>query len=255
MKRAVLLCVVAAWSLLNGPLHATTRILIFPFEADNSVPHWEWLSYGLPAEIELRLLRVSSADVALHDQRVPDSKVEKVARSHGARAYVTGSFRIAGGFVEVEAVVVKLSAPDMPRKFSGRAPFSSMLRSLDDLCKSMPVATGARLLRTEHGYLDHPTTDDVEAFEFYASGLAHLRAYQADPFASEDHLVPALISMMRARKKDKGFYGPCLKMGRIHEQSGNSDRSIASYREAIRRAPGLKPAMEAIARMEGKPSL
>ena len=249
MKRMTLLCMVVVWALCSGAVHSTTRILVFPFEADNSVPRWEWLGQGLAAEVELRLLRISSVDVALYSAYVPRAQIGRIARQHGVDAYISGSYRVDGGFVEVATEVVDFSTPDMVRSFRGRAPFESVLSSLDELCKSLPISTGARLLRIERGLLDHPSTDDVKGFESYAEGLAHLRAYAADPFASEDHLVPALVAMMRARRLDDAFFGAPYQIARIHEASSNRVKAIAAYREALSRAPGLKAASKAIERL------
>jgi|SaaInl7_135m_RNA_FD_contig_121_120692_length_3373_multi_3_in_0_out_0_4 hypothetical protein len=252
MKRVIHICIVVAWTLLSSTLHAATRILVFPFEAANNVPRWEWLSHGLAAEIELRLLRISSVDVALYPEYVSAAKANRIARSHRVDAFVHGEYRVEGGFVEVTSEVVNFSNPDMPRSFDGRAPFENLLTSIDNLCSSLPVATGARLLRAERGLLDHPSTINTKGFESYAEGLAHLRAYSSDPFSSEDHLVPALVAMMRARALDDAFFGPSLQIGKIHEASSNPDKAIASFQEALGRAPGLRPARDAIDRLTRK---
>ncbi len=240
MNRLIVLCWIFVPTIcMCSLLQAGTRILVFPFEADNSVPRWEWLGPGLAAEIELRLLHVASVEVVRQPEYVALKQTLRVAQATGVDAFVRGSYRIVGDAVKVTAEVINTETPDLPRSFRGSAPTTNLLRALNDLCKSIPVVTGTRLMREEYGLLDNPTTSNPRAFESYVTGITPIAMNMMNPVGAQDSLVPAIVSLLKASDRDPGFYGAHYQLGWIHELSANHTRAIEVYAEALKRDPKI----------------
>lgn len=253
MRRFLLLSWVSVSVLCIGTsAHATTRILVFPFEAENSVPRWEWLKRGLAAEIELRLLRLSSADVSVYAEYVPREQTVRAARAFGYRTFVRGSYRIDGGFVQIRAEVVDTASPDMARVVESRSPSLQPLRVLDELCASLPVSADARLLRSEAGVLKTSTTKRVPAFEAYVEGLSIVTRLESEPLEDLDLLAPAILSFRKAADLDPAFYGPYYQLGRVYEMFGDREKAVAAYGEALKRVPGVHRIEDRLRVLAGK---
>jgi hypothetical protein len=224
----------------SAPTDATTRILVFPFEAENNVPHWKWLERGLAAEVELRLLRVSSVDVSLHPLYVPREQTLRVARESGVKTFVRGTYRITGDFVEIRAEAVSCETPELARVITSRAPSGQLLRALNDLCASLPVAAQARLLRSESEVLVVPSTSSVQAFETYVEGLSQLTQLQSHSILNPELTTPVVVVFQKAAGIDPAFYGPYLQLGRLHEMNGQTEKAVDAYKEAVKCVSGIR---------------
>ncbi len=250
IRSAVLLLLLSS----SLPAQASSRILIFPFVAQTSVPSWEWMRVGLSAELELRLLHISGVTDVVIAESVPRTEELGVARKGGFDRYVSGSYHIEETFLELEARIVDVPSGEVLRSVTDRTPTDRPLKALDVLMHRVQMVFGVPAVRADARFLTEASTHNVAAFESYVAGLQLFRVSVSDPVAEGDALIASLAALREAAERDAGFAGPHYLMGIIHETLGDRALAVVSYRAAIERSPRMHRAIAALERMGVFPS-
>jgi tetratricopeptide (TPR) repeat protein len=213
------------------------RIALFSFTNESGDPELDWLQYALPKAIQIDLAQdpfvVALADIwyekqggtADHPLALPLARRKEIAGQVGAEAFVTGTFELVAGNVELRLSLIdtERGRPVAERIVSSPSPLRLVDAASIQLRRDLEVPTG---------HLD--ATPDLPVEEMLTSEPGALQPFFTGTFYRAIDAEKSRSALERAVDSDSTFARAHAILGEMRFGGNDLEGALKAFESAIR---------------------
>jgi serine/threonine-protein kinase len=249
----------ATTSPVASPAHARTEIAVLPFQNLSADAEHAYFAGGLQDELLTQLSQVASLKVISRTSVMGyqgfSKPLKTIAAELGVGSVVEGSVQVAGRRLRVTVQLIDAATDEhlWAQHYDRKLDDAFAIQS--EVARKIVSAVGAVLTESEQGRLGAPPTANAEAYRLYLQGLE----YWHRPGLSRENWVTAQQLFEQTVKLDPKFALAHAQLSQVNgtlfwlrydspaEQTTRKLRQRAEAEEALRLAPDLPQAHEAMA--------